>query len=76
MIDQAREELQNLEVQYPKRFEPLKLQLKSFISLLESGNGDRFDNPDDSVSLPPSSTATTQGQCFHDWSILSRLSGH
>ncbi|KAK4785037.1 hypothetical protein SAY86_001726 [Trapa natans] len=60
MIDQAREELQNLEALHPRRFEPLKLQLKSFISLLESSSHDRFYHTHDSGSLPPSSTATTQ----------------
>ncbi|XP_031401340.1 uncharacterized protein LOC116211210 isoform X2 [Punica granatum] len=61
MMEQAREELQKLESQHPKRFATLKMELKSFISLLESNSSGRLCYTDGSVSsLPPCSTATTQ----------------
>ncbi|XP_059639738.1 uncharacterized protein LOC132282132 [Cornus florida] len=55
MLDQAKEELQILEAQHPNKFGYLKLELKSFIFLLESQNLNANSN-----SLPTSSTATTQ----------------
>ncbi|CAK9136411.1 unnamed protein product [Ilex paraguariensis] len=56
MIEQAKEELQMLEANHPHRFDYLKLELRSFIFLLESQN----------LQLPKNSTmmscsaATTQ----------------
>ncbi|KAL6959727.1 hypothetical protein U1Q18_039881 [Sarracenia purpurea var. burkii] len=62
MIEQAKEELQILEAQHPNRFDYLKLDLKSFIHLLQSqhsaGAAAGATNP---VLLPVSSAATTQG---------------
>ncbi|KAA8530921.1 hypothetical protein F0562_005620 [Nyssa sinensis] len=55
MLEQAKEELQILEIQHPNRFDYLKLELKSFILLLQSQN-----LGPNSISLPTSSTATTQ----------------
>lgn len=74
-IDQAKEELQILEAQQPNGFNHLKLELKSFIShlesqilLLPSDNDDVMNmvscfniNP---TSLSISSTVTTQGNVF------------
>lgn len=54
MLKQAKEELQMLETQYPNRFGHLKMELKSFILLLES---QQYSN-----NIPSCSTATTQGQ--------------
>lgn len=77
MIEQAKEELQILELEHPDRFEYLKLDLKSFI-LLESQKllSTKADvTPSDSiVSLPTSSTATTQGQLQKPISPLSSSS--
>ncbi|KAK9221019.1 hypothetical protein WN944_009443 [Citrus x changshan-huyou] len=52
MLKQAKEELQMLETQYPNRFGHLKMELKSFILLLES---QQYSN-----NIPSCSTATTQ----------------
>ncbi|XP_057492049.1 uncharacterized protein LOC130777660 [Actinidia eriantha] len=60
MIEQAKEELQILEGQHPNRFEYLKLELKSFISLHQSQNNNNMAFSPNSISLPVSSTATTQ----------------
>ncbi|KAH7850449.1 hypothetical protein Vadar_033173 [Vaccinium darrowii] len=62
MIEQAKEELQILEAQHPNRFEYLKLELKSFITLLQSQNPFLLSNQYNSSSsvVSSSSTATTQ----------------
>ncbi|XP_060192812.1 uncharacterized protein LOC132622254 [Lycium barbarum] len=39
-MEQAKEELEILEAQHPNKFEYLKLELRSFISLLESHHSD------------------------------------
>jgi len=54
MIEKAKEELETLENQHPERFDYLKHELKSFISLLQSQQ--LVVDP-----LPTTSTATTQG---------------
>ncbi|KAJ4724254.1 hypothetical protein OWV82_003262 [Melia azedarach] len=56
MIEQAKEELEMLETQHPHRFGYLKMELKSFIFLLESqyNNNNNNNNP---ISLPTYSTA-------------------
>ncbi|XP_044476282.1 uncharacterized protein LOC123203878 [Mangifera indica] len=54
MIEQAKEELQILETFHPNRFDYLKLELKSFIFLLQSQHNN------DLIYHPSSSTATTQ----------------
>ncbi|OIT39853.1 PREDICTED: uncharacterized protein LOC109237555 [Nicotiana attenuata] len=51
MIEQAKEELEILEDQHPNKFEYLKLELRSFISFLESNNSD---------SVPSTSAATQE----------------
>lgn len=56
MIEQAKEELLILETQHPSRFDHLKLELKSFISQLESQS---FVEENMLHSLP-TSAATTQ----------------
>lgn len=61
MIEQAKEELQILEAQHPNRFEYLKLELKSFICLLQSQNPTMLlSNQYDNMVVCSSSTATTQ----------------
>ncbi|MCD9559178.1 hypothetical protein HAX54_017001 [Datura stramonium] len=50
-MEQAKQELEILETQYPNKFEYLKLELRSFISFLESHYSD---------SLPSSSYVDTQ----------------
>lgn len=55
MIEKAKEELQMLETQHPNRFDYLKLELKSFISLLQS---QLF------IDHLPTTSATTQGFSF------------
>lgn len=54
MIEQAKQELEILEDQHPNNFEYLKLELRSFISFLESNNSDSV----------PSTSAATQGYFF------------
>lgn len=54
MIEQAKEELEILEDQHPNKFEYLKLELRSFITFLESNNSDSV----------PSTSAATQGIFF------------
>ncbi|XP_009794091.1 uncharacterized protein [Nicotiana sylvestris] len=51
MIEQAKEELEILEDQHPNKFEYLKLELRSFITFLESNNSD---------SVPSTSAATQE----------------
>ncbi|GAA0146926.1 hypothetical protein LIER_06754 [Lithospermum erythrorhizon] len=58
MLQQANEELEILEAQYPNRFEYLKIELKSFISLIESQNKNDY-NMGFYVN-PTSSSTTTQ----------------
>ncbi|XP_059624632.1 uncharacterized protein LOC132267489 [Cornus florida] len=55
MLEQAKEELQILETQYPNQFGYLKQELKSFIFLLESQNLGA-----NSISLSTSSSVITQ----------------
>ncbi|KAJ8549811.1 hypothetical protein K7X08_033518 [Anisodus acutangulus] len=50
-MEQAKQELEILETQYPNKFEYLKLELRSFISLLES----HYSDP-----VPSSSYVATQ----------------
>ncbi|KAJ4724253.1 hypothetical protein OWV82_003261 [Melia azedarach] len=58
MIEQAKEELEMLETQHPYRFGYLKMELKSFIFLLESQYNNNNNNP---ISLPTySAAAATQ----------------
>ncbi|KNA03608.1 hypothetical protein SOVF_207220 [Spinacia oleracea] len=52
MIEKAKEELQMLETLHPHRFDYLKTELKSFISLLQSQILPEY--------LPTTSSATTQ----------------
>lgn len=62
MIEQAKEELQILETQQPKRFNYLKLELKSFISHLESQKLFLSSCAAESSSVSIASDAATQGQ--------------
>lgn len=72
ILEQAKEELQILEAQQPDRFNYLKLELKSFISFLESHSLILSENKcvkvltwaADSTSVSLSSSATTQGLCL------------
>ncbi|TMW88189.1 uncharacterized protein LOC107010819 [Solanum pennellii] len=50
-MEEAKKELEILETQHPNKFEYLKLELRSFISFLESHNSD---------TLPSSSYVDTQ----------------
>ncbi|KAI5669661.1 hypothetical protein M9H77_19514 [Catharanthus roseus] len=60
MIEQAKEELQILETQQPKRFNYLKLELKSFISHLESQKLFLSSCAAESSSVSIASDAATQ----------------
>ncbi len=62
MEEQAKEELEILETQHPNRFKYLKLELESFIFLLQSQTTQLLlPENSTSTSFPTSSTATTQG---------------
>ncbi|KAJ4715169.1 hypothetical protein OWV82_013557 [Melia azedarach] len=60
MIEQAKEELEMLETQHLNRFGYLKMELKSFILLLESQYNN--NNP---ISLPTYSTAAATQEMEH-----------
>lgn len=81
ILEQAKEELQILEAQQPNRFNYLKLELKSFISFLESHSLILSEKdecvkvltwaPTDSTSVSVSSSAATQGLfCLFNSSLL------
>ena len=61
VLEQAKEELQILEAQQPNRFNYLKLELKSLISLLESQSSDVLNAIDSKPANIPSSSVMTQG---------------
>uniref|UniRef100_A0A2N9IGU2 Uncharacterized protein n=1 Tax=Fagus sylvatica TaxID=28930 RepID=A0A2N9IGU2_FAGSY len=62
MEEQAKEELEILETQHPNRFKYLKLELESFIFLLQSQTTQLLlpENSTSTSTFPTSSTATTQ----------------
>lgn len=81
ILEQAKEELQILEAQQPNRFNYLKLELKSFISFLESHSLILSEKDEcvkvltwaatDSTSVSVSSSAATQGLfCLFNSSLL------
>lgn len=63
--EQAKDELEALQLLYPNRFEYLKLELKSFIHLLQSQSEDSFPQPNPvlaSKRSPSSLAPDSQGQ--------------
>ena len=62
--EQAKEELEILETQYPNRFEYLKLELKSFIFQIQSQSQLPLPENYSPSCFPTSSIATTQGYIY------------
>ncbi|KAI4307737.1 hypothetical protein L6164_030891 [Bauhinia variegata] len=60
MEEQAKEELEMIEAQYPNHFQSLKLELKSFIFLLQTQKQETQLIPENNCSTSPSSMVDTQ----------------